>query len=334
MKPRFVLIGCGRIARRHARQINRTGILVGVCDPDSVVLSGFTEEFPVPAFKTVLDLFNQIQADIAVICSPNGLHAEHTLLALTHGLHVLCEKPILLDADLADLIRQAQMQSGKKVYSVLSARFHPVIQQFKASMESGVFGKVLSFSLSASWNRPPEYYRKSSWKGKADLDGGILFTQFSHYLDALCWCLGGIHPLAVKTANFLHPTTIDTEDTGIALLQTDNGALGNLHWSVNSFHQNLEISWLILAEKATIKISGEYLENLEYELSIKSKMGWSNPFSASSPVMDRSHHQEIYEELNKALLGLPNWLPDFEEALESIRLIREIYHFSGMQVTR
>lgn len=331
MIPRFVLVGCGRIARRHAIQINRIGILAGVCDPNPEILAGFRKEFSVPAFETPQELFSGTMADVAVICSPNGLHAHHAQLALSHGLHVLCEKPVLINPDQAAPLRQAIQDSGKMFFSVLSARFHPVIRQLRSTLSSGDLGNVLSFSLSASWNRQADYFQKSSWKGKAELDGGILFTQFSHYIDAMCWCLGEIHPLAVQTANFLHAGIIDQEDTGVAILQTGQGALGNLHWSVNSYRRNLEISWLILTEKGSFKIGGEYLQKLEYECSVNSEKKLAAEIPQPSANADHSHHYQIYDELIKALHGTPHLLPDLQEALASIQLIREIYQLSGKQ---
>jgi UDP-N-acetyl-2-amino-2-deoxyglucuronate dehydrogenase len=329
MKPRFVIIGTGRIAHRHAVQIERIGILAGVCDPSPLALRDFTSKFPVPAFDSPESLLAHCSADIAVICSPNGFHAQHIKLAMAAGLHVLCEKPVLIDIEEADQVRHAIQEAGKLFFSVLSARFHPVIRELKHSLASGIYGPVLSFSLNAIWSRPLEYYEKSSWKGTTNLDGGILYTQFSHYLDALCWCLGKIHPLAVKTANYLHLSAIEKEDTGVALLQGQTGALGNFHWSVNSFHQNLEICWVILTEKATIKISGEYMNVLEYEYSINSNSGWQKPISSLEQQVDHSHHDLVYNELEKAFAGQPHQLPDLEEALESIRLISDIYRISA-----
>lgn len=333
MTPRFILIGCGRIAHRHAAEICRIGILAGVCDPDPQTLYNFTQKFPVPAFESAQQLLSQSSADVAVICSPNGFHVAHIKMALAAGLHVLCEKPVLIEIEAADQVRHAIQESGKMFFSVLSARFHPVIRELKHSLASGLYGSVLSFSLNAIWSRPLEYYLKSSWKGKSELDGGILYTQFSHYIDALCWSIGKIHPIAVKTANYQHLSTIDREDTGVALLQSETGALGTLHWSVNSYQQNLEIGLLILAEKATIKITGEYMETVDYELSIKSKAGWQKPTPYPGLREDHSHHTLIYEELEKALKGQPHELPDLEEALESIRLISDIYQNPGSSIS-
>ncbi|GAO43888.1 Gfo/Idh/MocA family protein [Flavihumibacter petaseus] len=326
MPIRFVLIGAGRIARRHAEQIRRTGILVAVADPDSGILADFTQIFPVPGFADPSVMLEQATADIAVICSPNGLHFHHVRLALAKGLHVLCEKPFCLRSSEVAVLTELSRQSARQVFLVLSARFHPILQQILAKIRQGAWGRVLSFQLNACWNRPADYYRQSSWRGSRELDGGILYTQFSHYLDALCCFVPNLKPTAVSMKNELHQPWIQGEDSGIALLENTAGTIGSLHWTVNATNRNMEASLLLVLEKATLRLGGTHMQELDWLEIEDNSTGISKTGLPGNTLP--GHHAEVYDELLLALSGHSHRLPGPQDGLSSIELIEAIYRGS------
>lgn len=331
MGKRLVIIGCGRIAHRHAGQAKRIGLLVGACDPDQTVLDQFIRQYDIPGYTDLASLFQNCHADLAIICSPNFLHITHIKMALEHGLDVLCEKPLCIDVVEAEGLKKVLAVSAKRVFLVFSARFHQELITLKQQISDGEFGKLLSFQLNACWNRGNEYYEKSPWKGTLQQDGGILYTQFSHYLDALIWCLGEIKPIAVSRSNRLHGTSIEGEDTGVALLKTQDNCIGTFHWTVNSTGRNMEISLLLIGEKGTKKIGGEYMDVLEYEYII------SNPkpdLQQQVLIQPGGHHDKIYDQLLLALDNLPNNLPGISEGLAAVNLIAAIYAFPQEPVIR
>ncbi len=331
MGKRFVIIGCGRIAHKHAEQANRIGLLVGACDPDQTVLDQFTQQYGISGYTDTAALFHNCQADLAIICSPNFLHITHIKLALEHGLDVLCEKPLCIDVAEAEGLKTVLARSANQVFLVLSARFHQEQIKLKQQISDGELGKLLSFQLNACWNRGNEYYEKSTWKGTLQQDGGILYTQFSHYLDALIWCLGNIQPIAVRRSNRLHGSSIEGEDTGVALLQTQDNCIGTFHWTVNSTGRNMEISLLLIGEKGTKKIGGEYMDVLEYEHII----GQPEPGLQQQELKQPGgHHDKIYDQLALALDNLPNNLPGITEGLAAVNLIAAIYALPQEPVIR
>jgi UDP-N-acetyl-2-amino-2-deoxyglucuronate dehydrogenase len=333
MLNRFVVIGCGKIAHRHIQEINRTGVLVGLVDTDLEQLSSNCMLYRVPGAASLAELMVKVVADIAVICSPNALHITHIQQALELRLNVLCEKPLCIQSSEAIAIEQQIAEQEQQVFLVLSARFHPQLQRLRLMMQSAQLGKLLSFQLNACWNRSPAYYQQSRWKGKAGLDGGILYTQFSHYLDALIWCLGPVEPLAVQMANWLHQSTIEGEDTGVALLKTNSNAIGSFHWSVNSTGKNMEISLLVVGEKGTIKIGGEYMQTLLYEML---PAGDQSVIAAGPAyeIFSGGHHNLIYDQLALALAGEPHQLPRFSDALPTVQLIEAIYSCTPPNILR
>ena len=184
-KIKFAIIGCGRIAQRHAEHINNQGILSAVCDVDEEKADAMALKYGAKAYYDVKDLLeNEKEIDVVSICSPNGLHHSHAILALKAGFHVLCEKPMAISVhDCGEMIKAAE-KANKRLFAIKQNRFNPPVVAIKNAIEDGKLGKIYSVQLSCFWNRNADYYQ-NSWKGTKDLDGGTLYTQFSHFIDLL-----------------------------------------------------------------------------------------------------------------------------------------------------
>ena len=254
----FAIIGCGRIAQRHAKHISNSGKLIAVCDNVEEKAKKLAEDYSANYYTTVDELLeNENNIDIVSICSPNGLHAEHTIKALNKGKHVVCEKPMALNSyDAGEMIKTAE-RVNKRLFIVKQNRFNPPVSKIKELIDNKILGKIYSVQLSCFWNRDFEYY-VNSWKGTKLLDGGTLFTQFSHFVDLLYWMIGDIKSVKAFRNNFAHNSVIEFEDTGVIALEFLNGALGTINYTVNSYDSNMEGSLTIFAENGTVKIGGQY----------------------------------------------------------------------------
>jgi UDP-N-acetyl-2-amino-2-deoxyglucuronate dehydrogenase len=157
----------------------------------------------VPYFNTTEELFNaSIEIDVVNICSPNGLHAEHSLVALKKK-HIVCEKPMALQKqDCEAIIYKAFMH--RNVFCVMQNRYSPPSAWVKEVVEKKIIGDIYMVQLNCYWNRDERYYKKGGWKGTADLDGGTLFTQFSHFIDIMYWLFGDIKDIQAKFNDFNH----------------------------------------------------------------------------------------------------------------------------------
>lgn len=327
MKPSFALIGCGRIAQRHAEQIKKHGILMAVCDIIPAKANEMAADFNTKAYYSIDELLkNEKHLDAVSICTPNGLHAAHSIKALQAGTNVLCEKPLCINT--ADGIKmiEAASKAGKNLYVVKQNRYNPPVVFLKDLINSGKLGKIYSFQINCFWNRPPEYY--TGWKGTNDLDGGTLFTQFSHFIDLLYWLLGDVAAVKTLTKNFAHPS-IDFEDTGAVLFEMLNGAIGSLNYTVNSFNKNMEGSVTVFGEHGTIKVGGQYLNELEY-CNIagidKPELPQGNPANGYGFYQgSMSNHNKVYENLIKALHNPKHVFASAEEGLKTVEIIEKIY---------
>ena len=337
MKPGFVLIGCGRIAQRHAEQIVKVGTLEAVCDiiPENALeLAGKYGARPYFDIQTLLE--NEQKADIASICTPNGLHAEHSIIALKAGKHVLCEKPLTIHLEDARKMIDAASQADRKLFVVKQNRYNPPVEKIKDLLKEDRLGKILSFQINCFWNRLKEYYL-DSWKGTRKLDGGTLFTQFSHFIDLLYWFLGDVKNIKAMTRNFEHPT-IEIEDNGVVLLEMNNGAIGTLNFTINSFQKNMEGSFTIFGEKGTVKIGGQYLNTLEYQCMEAGEIILTDTGNAPNQYGfyqgSMSNHHKVYEHLLIALQDATHEFASALDGLKTVEIIERIYEAAGRDVLK
>lgn len=328
-KIKFLLVGCGRIGTRHAEHIINLGELVGVCDNDRARADAFAAHYKVPAFYSINDMIaSAIQADVVSICTPNGLHAEHAIAALKAGYHVLCEKPMAISTyQCGEMINTAE-RTNKRLFAIKQNRFNPPVAAVKQAIDEGRLGKIFNIQLNCFWNRNEDYY-KNSWKGTKELDGGTLFTQFSHFIDLVYWLIGDIKSVQAKTANFTHQGIIEFEDTGVVLLEFHNGAIGTINYTVNSYEKNMEGSLTIFAEKGTVKIGGQYLNELEYQnikdYKIENLPEGNKPNNYGNYVGSMSNHDKVYQNLIEVLTKGSAITTNAFEALKTVEIIEKIY---------
>jgi predicted dehydrogenase len=263
-KIRFAVIGCGHIGKRHAEMIIREegAELAALCDIKPAEELDIAI-FDVPFFSSLDDLLGGGQPfDVLNICTPNGLHAMMAIKAIEAGYHVVIEKPMALNVADAEKIVFAGLKYRKQIFCVMQNRYSPPSVWIKELVESGKTGKIYMVQLNCYWNRDERYYKAGGWHGTADSDGGTLFTQFSHFVDIMYWLFGDIKDLQARFADFNHDGLTDFEDSGIVQFNFVNGGMGSLCYSTSVWDRNLESSILIVAENGSIKIGGQYMNEV------------------------------------------------------------------------
>jgi UDP-N-acetyl-2-amino-2-deoxyglucuronate dehydrogenase len=330
----FGIIGCGRIAQRHAEHIQKTGKLIAVCDIEEKKAKELAAKHGATAYTQVTEMLKAHPGiDVIAVCSPNGLHAAHSIQALKAGHHVLCEKPMALSVqDCGDMINTAE-KSNRRLFIVKQNRFNPPVAAVHQLIEDGKLGRIYSVQLNCFWNRNEEYYR-NSWKGTKDLDGGTLFTQFSHFIDLLYWIVGDVREVHAFTGNFHHQGIIEFEDTGCISLKFYNGAIGTINYTVNSFGKNMEGSLTIFGEKGTIKIGGQYLNELEYQkidgFEIKDLPPGNPPNNYGQYLGSMSNHDKVYHNVTEVLTNGGVIATNGFEGLKTVEIIDKIYSAQKM----
>lgn len=325
----FAIVGCGRIAQRHAQHIQTVGKLLAVCDIEKEKADKLAGEYQARAYGSLEELLRE-EPDVEVVsvCSPNGLHAEHSIQALKAGKHVLCEKPMAINPhDCGEMIKAAE-QANRRLFIVKQNRFNPPIAAVKKLIDEGKLGKIYSVHLSCYWNRHNGYY-ENSWKGTKDLDGGTLYTQFSHFIDLFYWMFGDVKEVTAFTANYHHKGIVEFEDSGVVNLRFYNGTMGSIHYTVNTYEKNMEGSLTIFGEKGTVKIGGQYLNELEYQkiegMEITDLPEGNPPNQYGNYVGSMSNHDHVYANLVEVLTNEGVIATNGFEGLKTVEIIDKIY---------
>jgi UDP-N-acetyl-2-amino-2-deoxyglucuronate dehydrogenase len=325
----FGLVGCGRIGSRHAVHMQTYGRLLAVCDTDAAKADALARQYGCKAYYTLDDLLQQERAiAIISICTPNGLHAAHSIAALNAGFHVLCEKPLAISVyDSGEMIKAAE-RANRRLFVIKQNRFNPPVVAVKKCIDEGRLGKIYSVQLSCFWNRNADYYQHS-WKGTLALDGGTLYTQFSHFIDLLYWMFGDVNKVEAFTKNFAHQGIIEFEDTGVAILEFYSGAIGTINYTVNAHRKNMEGSLTIFGERGTVKIGGQYLNELEYQsiegYEIKDLPTGSTANHYGTYQGSMSNHDKVYQNVVNVLEGNDIISTSGFEGLKTVEIIDKIY---------
>ncbi len=330
-KVKFAVVGAGHIGKRHAEMISREeeAELVAMVDVRNAAECE-AEHFKVPFFKTVEELLaSGIEMDVVNICTPNGLHAQQSILALEAKKHVVCEKPMGLSKDNCEKVIFKSLQMSKHVFCVMQNRYSPPSEWIKSIVEDGILGEIYMVQLNCYWNRDARYYKKGGWKGTPDLDGGTLYTQFSHFIDIMYWLFGDIDNIQGKFADFNHKDITAFEDSGFVSFDFINGGMGCINYSTAVATQNLESSITIIGSKGSVKIGGQYMNIVEvcniegYEMP---QLKESNPANDYGPYKgSAANHNYVITNVIDTLKGRTTITTNAMEGLKVVDMIERIY---------
>ena len=240
----FAVVGCGHIGNRHAEMISRDGQtrLVALCDVRPRGELGL-EAYGAPFFASLRSLLQSgLPIDVVNICTPNGLHAQIAVEALEAGCHVVVEKPLALTLADAEKVVYTSLKCQKHVFCVMQNRYSPPSVWLKEMVGSGRLGDIYMVQLNCYWNRDGRYYKPGGWHGDAALDGGTLFTQFSHFVDIMYWLFGDITDIQARFADFNHHGLTAFEDSGVVSFKFTGGGIGSLNYSTSVWDKNMESS--------------------------------------------------------------------------------------------
>lgn len=331
-KVKFAVIGCGHIGKRHAEMISRNEEceLVAMVDVKSKQSLGL-DNYSVPFFNSLSELFAAgIAIDVVNIATPNGFHAQQAMEVLEAKKHVVIEKPLALKKNDAEKVIYKALHVHKHVFAVMQNRYSPPSVWIKEMINSGRLGKVYMVQLNCYWNRDERYYKAGSWHGSKELDGGTLFTQFSHFVDIMYWLFGDIENITSNLKCHNHQQLTEFEDSGFVNFDFVDGGSGSLNFSTSVWDKNLESSMTIIAEHGSIKIGGQYMDKVEYchvkdyEMPTLAPTNPGNDYGAYKGSAQNHHY--IMENVVDVLKGRANITTNALEGLKVVDIIERIYN--------
>lgn len=256
-KIRFGLIGCGRIFPKHVESLKRLDSdaeIAAVCDLNVEKARTAGNSLGVPYYTDIQEMISKENLDVVSILTWSGNHAPIAIQCAGKVKNIIVEKPMSLRLDHADELIEICKRTDTRLFVVKQNRYNPPIVALRRALDEGRFGRLLMGTVRVRWSRSPEYYRQDKWRGTWALDGGALTNQASHFIDMLIWFFGPVKSVYAKTATFLAP--IESEDTGVAVIEFESGALGTIEATTCTRPKDLEGSISILGEAGTVELSG------------------------------------------------------------------------------
>ncbi|MEP7318344.1 MAG: Gfo/Idh/MocA family oxidoreductase [Panacibacter sp.] len=334
-KIKFAVIGCGHIGKRHAAMIrnNEECELVALCDVIGENVAS-VQSYAVPYFNSLDELLqSKIDFDVLCVATPNGLHEEHSLEGIRSGHHVVIEKPMALTRSGCERIIFEALHHHKQVFCVMQNRYSPPSVWLKQILNEGILGPVYIVQVNCYWNRDENYYLKDNWHGKLKLDGGTLFTQFSHFIDIMFWLFGDIKDIHARFESFNHKELTDFEDSGFATFKFINGGIGNINYSTSVWKENLESSITIIAANGTVKVGGQYMNEIEVcnikDYTLPELPPSNPPNNYGSYKGSAANHHFVFENVVDVLKGRAPITTNAIEGLKVVDIIEKIYAFKN-----
>jgi predicted dehydrogenase len=253
----FAIVGCGMIARFHARALVEVpgAKLVGLVSRSSANARKMCEELGIDCavFDDLRKALARPDIHVVAVTTPSGAHLEPAVAAAQAGKHVVVEKPLEITLERCDRIIDACDKNRVKLCTIFPSRFADANRALKAAIDAGRFGRLTLGETTCKWWRAQSYYDEGGWKGTQALDGGgALMNQAIHNVDLLQWMMGRVAHISGFTATLAHER-IEVEDTAVACLRFANGALGVIQ-ATTSVHPGLPKTIAVHGDKGTVVI--------------------------------------------------------------------------------
>ena len=327
MKLKAILIGCGRIAKKHIEVLGQIPdvTIVGVCDVQVERAEEISRLSGAPAFYNHLEMASKLKPDIGVVLTDSGSHVSVALSLVPYVKNLIVEKPMALTLDDADSLIEACAYSGVRLFVVKQNRYNLPVLKLRSALEKGRFGKMSMGTVRVRWCRRQKYYDQDAWRGTWRKDGGVFANQASHHIDLLQWMMGPVESVQAYTTTRL--VDIETEDVGIAILRFVSGALGVIEATTATRPKDLEGSLSILGEHGSVVISGFAVNkiatwNFTHTDPDDAKI---DDFSCNPPDVYGFGHHKFYQDILGCIESGKRAMLDGFEGRKSLELIIAIY---------
>ena len=263
-ETRIAVIGCGRVSGHHLRAIADTegATAVAVCDIDENKADNYAEIFGVPAFTNYHDMLRKVPSIDVAIVTPSGMHLEHaTEIMEGYGKHLIVEKPTFMRPDQLNQAYDLADKLGVQIFPVFQNRYNKAVQRLKSALETGELGDIRVVAVRVRWCRPQRYYDLSDWRGTFSHDGGVLTNQSIHHIDLLRYLCGEVGKVNATMRTL--GADIEVEDTVVATMAYDSGAVGSLEATTSARPDDYEASFSVVGSKGLAQLGGLAVNELQ-----------------------------------------------------------------------
>jgi UDP-N-acetyl-2-amino-2-deoxyglucuronate dehydrogenase len=331
----FGIVGCGVISQFHAKAIAelRGAKLVACCDTRAESADRFAAANGCKSYHTLDEMLSDDAVDIVTIATPSGLHMVPAVAAAKAGKHVIVEKPLEVTLKKCDRIIRACEQNGVQLATVFPSRFHDSSVKLKRAIEGERFGRLTIGDAYVKWFRTQQYYDSGAWRGTWALDGGgALMNQAIHSVDLLTWLMGPVKEVCAQTALLAHER-IEVEDTVVATLRFECGALGVIEATTAAYPGYLK-RIEIHGSEGTAVLEEEDLKAWDFAKPAKEdkailaemKKSKSSGGGASDPAaIGHQGHRKQFADMLDAIRKRRPPAVDGHEGRRSVEIVQAIY---------
>jgi predicted dehydrogenase len=320
---RLGIIGCGRVAFHHADMLkgSKNIQLVACCDLNEDKAKSLAEKAGGRAYTDYRQMLDKENLDLVALATPTGAHYEHAKDILNRkAVHILLEKPMVLRIAHGLELQALAEKKGVRIFPVYQNRFNKAVQRVKAALVAGDLGDIVLGTVRVRWCRPQRYYDLASWRGTFSMDGGAHVNQGIHYVDILRYLAGEIEEVHARFAQL--GAKLEAEDTGVSLVKFKNGGLGAIEITMAARPDDFEASVSIVGSKGLAVVGGLCANKLEtFSLNPADR-----PLhSEEVPMAYGLSHRRVYEMVAQAILDGGKSPVEFDDGLNTIRLLHALY---------
>jgi predicted dehydrogenase len=331
----FGVVGCGMIARFHAKAIAdvRGAKLVACFDTFAAAAERLADEVGCQPYSDLKKMLADPTVDVVTICTPSGAHLEPGLAAARAGKHVIVEKPLEITLRRCDRLIEACKKNKVVLSTIFPSRFHESSIEMRRAIDGKRFGRLTMGDAYVKWFRSQAYYDSGAWRGTWELDGGgALMNQAIHSVDLLTWLMGPVVEISAQTATLAHKR-IKVEDTAVATLRFANGAMGVIEATTAAYPGYLK-RIEIHGSEGTAVMEEEDLKTWDFakkhsrDAAIRRRMAQSKSSGggASDPSAIGHHgHAKQFRDVVKAIKTGSTPAIDGQEGRRSVEIILGIY---------
>jgi UDP-N-acetyl-2-amino-2-deoxyglucuronate dehydrogenase len=325
MTIHFALIGCGRISSRHIEAIESCSDaqLSAVCDMDTKRAGVMATLGKVPHYANYHEMLQKHPEIIVVtILTPTGSHFEHAQdIIEKYNKHLLIEKPFVMTLAQAAALKKMAAAHNIKIFPLFQNRFNKAVQKVKQAMQTtGELGQLRVGTVRVRWCRPQRYYNLSPWRGTWAMDGGALTNQGIHYIDLLRYLCGEVKRVHAKLKSL--GAEIEVEDTGVAILEFESGALGAIEIMTSARPDDFEASLSCVCENGLAMIGGIATNILQ---TFSPDAGQIPLHSEIFPTVYGYGHNAVIQSVVDTLAMNKKPLIEFDDGVNTLKLLHAIY---------
>ena len=325
---KIAIIGAGRIFTKHFESIKllkKKFNLVGVFDINPIRNKSSAKLCKLQEFNNYNDLLRNTNPDIVSILTESGNHLKlcKDIITKYNIKNFIIEKP--LDTTIKKILKFENFIKGKKIniFTVKQNRFNKAILKAKDLIDKKLLGEIFMVSASCKWRRDQKYYDQDNWRGKRNLDGGVLMNQAIHHIDLLIHLIGDVESVVgYGDTKFVK---LQSENIAVANLRFKNGCLGSIEATTATAPTDYEGSITIMGSEGTIKIGGFASNKIVYfSNSKKTKLNKKKYYTNINNVYGKGH-LKFYEYVELFLnRKIKKNQFDIENAIKSVKVVERI----------